>query len=421
MYDKISEDIQQQAADDLQFCVIRDEDGIKKLSQIAEYLNREKFSDICKLYGYPLTVVVQLRYVDKMYRDAYYIYLAHLHFDMKRDCKRLSLFRGIKKASEFFDIDKQEELQGDFLGTIVVRPSYNYTTEYTMGRTLLNPYKMKNPIKYLRTAEYKVTICGQKYSIDAFPFCNQHSDVLRCAETSVWALMEYYGRKYDNYSTILPSTILNWSAGKLSAHSLPSDGLTYEQISGLLKSFNFEPRIYLRYDYMDNANDRQKENYDRERKILLKNLFHYYIDSGIPIITALSDTRNDINHSIVVIGHGERNSLKEKDDYIKADYFQYGDLFFFDASTFYDEYIVIDDNQIPYQKERYDQFSELKNRKVEAFIVPLYRHILLDAISAVNIIEMVYKKSGNLIKSSLKQLKEEGDEEKEGIEYKGNI
>lgn len=471
--------------DSIQYDVLSSENDTIEYCKKMLYINQQSFLSICKLYGYPLTIICQMRYTDKMYRDAYSIYLSHLHFDMKRHCQRLALFKGAIPLENFFDSDCHKSLQQKILGTMVIRPSYNYSTDYTLGRTLLNPYKLKYPFHYIRTAQYKVTICGQTYAIDAFPFSNQHGDVLRCAETSVWSLMEYYGTRYENYSVVLPSTISNWASKELPERSLPSDGLTYSQISSLLKTFSFEPRIYERFAYRNtvkmakeelldkslvgkdiynfleieidkeqpevdinqqmlefvkqNEIDTEKvalqvdeeikkslEAWEREneekikekgelRQVSFQNLFHYYVESGIPLITAVCNSRKDMHHSIVVIGHDERSPHRESREFIGMQGFKYGNLNVIDSSSLYERYITIDDNQYPYRSEKFDHFSVTQNCKVEAFIVPLYRHILLDAESAVSIIETVYKDSISLLQSTLEQLNEE-----EGAKYKGN-
>lgn len=458
--------------DSIQFEVLFDENDAVSFCHKVPYINQQLFVNVCNLYDYPITIVREMQYTDKMYRDAYYIYLSHLHFDIERHCQRLALFKGKILFADLFDYGLHSYLQKKFLGTIVIRPSYNYSTEYTTGRTLLNPYKLKRPFHYLRTAQYKANICGQIYTINAFPFSNQHGDVLRCAETSVWALMEYYGTHYENYSTVLPSTILNWASRELPERSMPSDGLTYSQISGLLKTFNFEPRIYERVAYRNEAKiskeelagkslleletekelsvdkneefasekslfvngveveaeqnaeqiDKEiKEDFLREqddntlkmrengeiRQISLQNLFHYYVESGIPLITAVCNSREDIHHSIIVIGHDERSPHMQSQKCIQSKCFEYGGLKIIDSSSLYDRYITIDDNQYPYRSERFDHFSISQNCIVEAFIVPLYRHILLDAESAVNIIETIYRDSSTLLQASLAQLEEE--------------
>lgn len=451
-------------ADSAQYEVLCDEKSTAEYCHKIPFINVQLFLGICKLYEYPITVICQLQYTDKMYRDAYYIYLSHLHFDVGRHCQRLALFKGRIALEDFYDSDCHKDLQDRFLGTMVIRPSYNHSTEYTLGRTLLNPYKLKKSFRYIRTAQYKATICGQTYTIEAFPFSNQHGDVLRCAETSVWSLMEYYGTSYENYRVVLPSTIINWASKELPERSLPSEGLTYSQISSLLKTFNFEPRIYERNAYRyeaktskedllaDEEQDEvqieveqlqkkelitqaeieaedfakyidhkiketlQEENIESEgkrkkngelRQISLHNLFHYYVESGIPLITAVCNTREDMHHSIVIIGHDERSPYKQTKENIKDRIFQYGTLNLIDSSSLYERYITVDDNQYPYRSERFDHFSINQNCKVEAFIVPLYRHILLDAEAAVSIIETIYKDSLGLLESTLRQLEEE--------------
>lgn len=467
-------------SDSTQYDILYDETSVTQYCREIPYINVQLFLSICKLYEYPITVIRQLQYTDKMYRDAYYIYLSHLHFDITRHCQRLALFSGEIPFEDFFDSEYHADLQECFLGTMVIRPSYNHSTEYTLGRTLLSPYKLKKPFRYIRTAQYKATICGQTYIVEAFPFSNQHGDILRCAETSVWSLMEYYGTRYENYRVVLPSTIANWTSKELPERSLPSDGLTYSQISSLLKSFNFEPRIYERAAYMNTAqiskqdlldkllmgkefinlleleNDKesvedeienscisepdfatqieikaevvarqidkeieeslQKEYAENERRnkengelrqLSLHNLFHYYVESGIPLITAVCNSREDIHHSIVIIGHDERSPHKVTKKNIKNMIFKYGELKMIDSSALYDRYITVDDNQYPYRSERFDHFSITQNCKVEAFIVPLYRHILLDAEAAVSIIETIYKNSVVLLEATLQQLDEE--------------
>lgn len=400
----------------------------------------------------------------------------------------MALFKGKIALENFFDSHCHRDLQESFLGTAVIRPSYNHSTEYTLGRTLLNPYKLKNPFRYIRTAQYKVSVFGQTYTVDAFPFSNQHGDILRCAETSVWSLMEYYGTRYENYSVVLPSTISNWASKELPERSLPSEGLTYSQISSLLKTFNFEPRIYERVAYRNNAKISKEELLDKVlagkeiyklleleiekeqekvseknshlhrtefvtkaeidaeefaekidweieealrkertenekkikengelRQVSLHNLFHYYVESGIPLITAVCNEREDTHHSIVIIGHDERSPYRQTKENIKNQKFTYGKLDMIDSSSLYDRYITVDDNQYPYRSERFAHFSIAQNCKVEAFIVPLYRHILLDAESAVSIIETIYKNSVGLLEATLEQLSEE-----ESIEYRGN-
>ena len=76
----------------MQHVILKDEDYAKKYCYKIPYINKSLFLSICNLYGYPITMIRQLQYTDKMYRDVYYIYLSHLHFDVERHCQRLALF-----------------------------------------------------------------------------------------------------------------------------------------------------------------------------------------------------------------------------------------------------------------------------------------------------------------------------------------
>ena len=438
----------------LRHYIIRNESDIKRMYGEYPIFDCQLLKDVIELYGYPITIILELQYIDKMYRDAYYVYYSHLHFDISRNCQRLALFEGEIDFTDFFDNALYEKLEAAILGTIVIRPSYTSETKYTFGRTLLDPSKMREKRSYIRTAKYKVIVCGHKYKIRAFPFSNQLGDALRCAETSVWALLEYYGTRYEIYKTILPSTILHWESEELVERALPSEGMTYSQISGLLKTFGFEPVVYVREiykaeemlrqdtdvpeliskdspvpkpdsEYVDhylmkaeedafNTDFHLLERYRAEhsninkknREIPMHLLFHYYVESGIPLITAVCNERNGINHSIVVIGHYERSPYRVSESSITNNSFEIEGLHCIDSSSLYERYITIDDNQYPYRIERYDHFSVTQNCKVKAFIVPLYRHILLRAEAAVNIVESYIREFHHIIQDTLGLLKE---------------
>ncbi|MGX8699611.1 MAG: hypothetical protein ACSW8F_06735, partial [bacterium] len=86
--------------------------------------------------------------------------------------------------------------------------------------------------------------------------------------------------------------------------------------------------------------------------------------------------------------------------------FRLGSLNYIDSAEFYERYITIDDNQYPYRRERYDHFSVAQNCKTMAFIVPLYRHILLSAEVAVKIIEKTLTDMTDRVSATLSFLHE---------------
>lgn len=113
---------------------------------------------------------------------------------------------------------------------------------------------------------------------------------------------------------------------------------------------------------------------------IFRKIFHYYTESAIPLAMGIADSVHE-EHSIVCIGHGVADySLKN------ANIQKVGNLRLIDTASFYDEYVIIDDNQIPYRIEKYDHFSKNRKMKVEFLAVPLYKHIFLEADGAMEII-----------------------------------
>lgn len=387
------------------------------------WLNKELFEQIFALYEFPekyITMVIEHYYIDAAYRDVYYNYWARFHFDWPRCCKRIFLFQNKHYENEFFDVDgntdNYKKLEQDFLGTIVVRPAYVHNeTEHTFGRTLLNPYKMVkkrendgkkiHPFLYLVTTQYKVHLLEHTYTVFAFPFSSQDGVAMKCAETAIYSLCDYESTNSSLYAKILPSNIQEKLKSRVSERILPSRGLYCNDISFLLREFGFSPMIYAGiddtekaengYSFMsdhdirigqigegDLAQDVEKDilAWDNIHETNYKDWFHYYVDSAIPILTITSPRQDVKKHATLVIGHGEQRKSLEK-----CTLFKLGDFPCIDTSELYEDYIVSDDNQIPYVEEKMDRFTLLKNYKLEAFIVPLERHVFLEASSAVKI------------------------------------
>lgn len=57
--------------------------------------DRQKLHSIFKLISYPITLFIEIGYVDKVYRDSYYTFFSNKHINFERNCKRLSIFRGV--------------------------------------------------------------------------------------------------------------------------------------------------------------------------------------------------------------------------------------------------------------------------------------------------------------------------------------
>lgn len=358
---------------DSQIYVINKLDELEELGKNIKFFDKERFDKLFKLLNLPITVIHEKYYIDKIYRDTYYSYFSSKHFEIDRNCQRVTLFQGNLGYDDFLG-EKEENidlLQEKIIGTVVIKP----TIWGNFGRTLLNPSKLNIKASYIRTTKFNVIIMGKNFKIDAYPFSSQDTETMTCAETSIWTILEYYGHRYPEHKVVMPSEIMCEVDLSSDERTLPSRGLTFLQKSNLLKKFGFSPRVY------------SGEIYTTK----FKNLFHYYVESGIPLTISLP------GHSVVCVGHAESNY-----DLSKVNSELIGGYKCIDSSEFFNEYVIIDDNQIPYEIEEYDHFSIHKDKEMKLFTVPLYKRIFLEANDAIGIVDSVLNQCTELIEDYFK-------------------
>lgn len=85
----------------------------------------------------------------------------------------------------------------------------------------------------------------------------------------------------------------------------------------------------------------------------------------------------------------------------ECEIYRLGGLSCGDTAELYEDYIVQDDNQIPYDVEKIDRFTWKKNYKLDAFIVPLERHVFLEGASAVDICDVFIEQENLIILQAL--------------------
>ena len=364
------------------------------------HISEEDLSQILSLTGCPVSVVFERYYCDKVHRDSYYNYFSRMFSNIDRNCHRLSFFRGKYQFNAFYDIEINNhnidfELQRDFIGILVLTPSFDMNNQTSIGRVYFDPNKINIPHCYIRTTKFKFCILGRKFEIEAYPFIRQNLVSMSCSESVLWNILEYFGNRYSDYRRILPSDIIKCLDEQNEERLIPSSGLDIYSMESALKKFGFEPKLYA------------KEQYGKK----LKKFFHRYIESAVIVAMELDISENllpdqfsDIQteqiqcsnsegHSVVCIGHTEKKTIlnlieSDKDivDRIPDD--KSKDSFFvIDSSHFYNEYVIIDDNQMPYVINTYGHFSIDKNMELIGFTAPIYKHVNLDAVD----VELVVK------------------------------
>lgn len=395
------------------------------------WINQSGFKKICERFNFPdcaITVVIENCYIDPTYRDIYYHYWATFHFDWPRYCWRIFLFQNIHSETEFFSQASSDNLSDDFLGAIVVRPAYSDDNDHTFGRTLLSPSKMVvkdasgnlyHPYQNIVTAEYKFHLFGNVYHIDAFPFSSQDGVVMKCAETAICNIFDYASASSALYSRVLPSELQDRLKRRLPERVLPSHGLFLGDISFLLKEFGYSPLIYgkakgteytkgmlslrempvlddVSCDQDSISRSQDKDEPFIDHRTTFKDWFRYYVGSSIPVIAITASNDENPRHAAVVIGYGQMRKPIEI-----CQGYNLGKLFCIDVSEIYDGFVLQDDNQIPYCEEQMDAFTHTQRNKLEAYIVPLERHVFLDAPAAVSVFDSFFAQDSELIKEHL--------------------
>jgi len=268
------------------------------VNESVEYRLRKLFD----VFYFPVTIIYEPYYVDKVYRDEFYRYYSKKHFNVSRNCKRLFFINGKYSKEELLSNNNDicTRIENDLIGMIVLKPTQ------TIGRMLINPHRIKLSKCYIRTTSFEVLMFGKLYNIDAFPFSGQDSEVMTCAEVNIWQIMEYFGNRYNNYKALLPSEMFDILKETSDVRILPSDGLTVEQESSIFMRNGLSPKIYFkRADYEDGDHYIIQELYSEPS---FEDILSIYIESGIPVLVNLreKDKVDGENHSVTFIGHGYR-------------------------------------------------------------------------------------------------------------------
>ena len=383
--------------------IIRDEDYENVISSFCESvfvnsLYETSSEDVCeymldlnnllKQLPRPFTIVQEFYHIDSSYRDTYYTYFSNQHFQVKRYSRRLSFFAQVISKEDFFsqDANIQKKISDHFMGACVLNP----LTTGVIGRTLINPKYVFNsktlPI-YVRLSRFELNIYGKKFFVNAFPYRMQDEETMRCAEVTLLNLLEYYANSYHDYRSIVPREILESEQKHSHERVLPSRGISYPILTKVLSEFGFSPRLY-------NLSSIDKYSLSKiTQEDELKRSLHYVIESGIPVaLNLLPAGDNGSGHSVVCIGHGDvKKELIEKakrNKWISWDNKEYCHPLI-NSADFYENYIVVDDNQPIYQLRPFKQLSSYPDMRVENIAVPLYKRMFLDASDAAAIVRSI--------------------------------
>lgn len=336
----------------------------------------------------PITIVQEVYHIDRSFRDTYYMYFSNQHFQIERHSRRLSLFLGAYNRRKFLGRGESIccELEKNFVGCFVINP----LIVGSIGRTLIDPkfaLQDTDMPAYMRLSTFSVHIYGRTLNVRAFPYRMQDQETMCCAEVTLLNLLEYYSNSYSDYKAVLPNEIIEKEREFGFERVLPSRGITYPVLTKVLSEFGFSPRLY----HISAIDD--FEYSPVRRKDELRRWLHYYIESGIPVAIGLGSIEpGESGHSMVCIGHGKaKEQLKKlayKNRWISWENKDQAHPII-NSADFYDDYVVVDDNQPIYQVRNFQDLSVYPNMRVENLAVPLYKRMFLDAPDAISTIRSV--------------------------------
>jgi hypothetical protein len=316
------------------------EDGIARLTQA--------------LAGQCRTVVIEMVYVDRDYRNTFSNFHSTRFQPPPPICRRLHFFAAELSELSRVELEKCAEA---YLGYSIVRP----TRPNCIGRTLIRPPDCFQDQWSVRLCKEEVNFWGAKLAVHGFPFISQDTDVTCCAQSALWMLLRYYSNSYHTYKERHPHEIGLLTSEIQTTRLFPTTGLTTEEIAFALRRGGLGPVIYNRKDH--------KQDFDA--------LLFTYIESGIPLLVCFKD------HVVAAFGTVPRIGKRPR-TLVEPTVKRPGAR----AAGLWDGILINDDNSAPYsvlpfnvrrQFEKPHIVSDYRPRHIECFVVPLADRIHLPA------------------------------------------
>lgn len=314
-----------------------------------------------------LWFLVEYPYVDKVYRDSFYNYYSSKLYIYKRDCIRVSIFSAEIEEDHFRVKKLKRKLENSFLGFFVIRP----LTPYSWGRSAISSKALKYNNFIICQTPIGCAVNAVKMQVSAFPHSSQDSETITCAETTLWAIMEYFGNRYPEYHPVLPSKIHKVLSGKKTERQVPSLGLFPTDISFALKEFGFGSRIYSEVQFQND----------------FLSILAIYVESGIPVVVLLEN--NPINHAVLCVGRARFDHSQLRTAPLEIIKLDDGSIFNYKLNSKIDrDFVFVDDNLPVYQRASLfkpcSNYTDEKWNKchISHIVVPLYSKIYLEAFEA---------------------------------------
>lgn len=295
-----------------------------------------------KLYHKSQTILIESPYIDKHYTNELSNLYSKTFRHRKGYCTRLHFIED--SCTDLDDcLSKLDQKKLIYLGFLVIRP----LAIGKVGQTLILPSHMDN-FFYLCFLQKDIHLSGKTIKVRGIPFIEQDAMVISCAQASMWiiATFMHYAHSFPRQ---LPFEITDKATADLAylGRSIPSSGLTTEQIVSGFNNMGYSPVCYYKP---------QKNQYENIERFSADELLwrpaekvYSYIESEIPILIGFPD------HTCTIVGHKmydritDINITKLVDDVAANNIKNDVEPIILSAEIFIDAFIIHDDQTGIYQ------------------------------------------------------------------------
>ena len=291
------------------------------------------------------TVIVESNYIDVDYKASFGRFYFLKHRDIGKRCQRLHFFSDHVTDEDLLDLS--DELKSSYLGFVVLRP----LPAYRLGRSLLSRSVLTqapsssafNDTYHLTCAtQYNINIGGNSVPLIGSPWMQQDTMVCACASASLWMANWHLCHRFSPEFTPFTTPQITDLASQYSldtGRSMPSEGLTVEQMLAALKGMGYGPLIR----FPKTATEAVKTVY-------------YYVESSIPVIAILTWDASRSGHAVTITGHTLRAEYPQNEKVQEST----SGLRFCSSTEFVPRFVLQDDSGGPFR------FVELLDWKTAA-------------------------------------------------------
>lgn len=239
------------------------------------------------------TMVVEPEYVDGDYLEDYAAFYVACFHPYDRFCKRIHFFKKPFNRAYFkrrmtgeFDTNEYEKFAESYLGFIVVRP----LPQAIIGRTVLATYEDDDGRRnYTAIRTYDVNLFGMPLKVESMAFQEQDRVVAACATVALWSCFQKTSELFGTPSPRPPRVTADATQSMFAKRTLPSDGLSSEQICSAIRHNGLEPELFVVRALAS--------------EVPLVSLLYGYLSYGLPLLVIASiEGYTQQNHALTLNG-----------------------------------------------------------------------------------------------------------------------